>query len=97
MTAVDLTQAHFSELLHTRFQAHSSSEATFGLELIEVREGRSLPGHEAFSLTFRGPLDVYLGQGMVTMAHDAIGEFELFMVPIAQAPDGFRYEAVFNR
>ena len=31
------------------------------------------------------------------MAHDAIGDFELFIVPVAQTSDGFLYEAVFNR
>jgi hypothetical protein len=31
------------------------------------------------------------------MAHDAFGEIELFIVPIARTSDGFLYEAVFNR
>jgi hypothetical protein len=66
------------------------------LELIELNEGRSMPGHATFSVVFRGPLDAFLGQGMVSMSHDAIGEFELFIVPIAQTSDGYLYEAVFN-
>lgn len=67
------------------------------VELVECRPGRASPSHEAFALTFRGPLEAFLGQGIVSMAHDALGEFELFIVPTAQTPNGFLYEAVFNR
>ena len=97
MTAVTLTMAIFAENLLTRFRVHSSSEAAVELELIELSEGRANPGHEIFSLTFRGPIEAFLGQGMVSMSHDAIGDFELFIVPVAQTSDGFLYEAVFNR
>ena len=97
MTAVTLTMAIFAEYLLTQFRVHTSSEAAVELELIELSEGPANPGHEIFSLTFRGPLETFLGQGIVSMAHDAIGEFELFIVPIAQTSDGFLYEAVFNR
>jgi hypothetical protein len=97
MTAGTLSKSMFAENLHTRFHVHTGPEATVELELIELSEGRANPGHEVFSLTFRGPLDAFLGQGMVSMAHDAIGEFDLFIVPIAQISDGFLYEAVFNR
>jgi hypothetical protein len=34
---------------------------------------------------------------MVAMAHDAIGQFELFIVPVARTSDGFLHEAVFNQ
>ena len=97
MTAVTLTMAIFAENLLTRFRVQTSSEAAVELELIELSEGRANPGHEIFSLTFRGPIEAFLGQGMVSMSHDAIGDFELFIVPVAQTSDGFLYEAVFNR
>ena len=97
MTSVTLTMAMFAENLLTRFRVHTSSEAVVELELIELSEGRTNPGHEIFSLTFRGPIEAFLGQGMVSMSHDAIGDFELFIVPVAQTSDGFLYEAVFNR
>lgn len=97
MTAVILTRAIFVDNLHTRFHVHTGSAATVELELIELSEGRVNSGHENFSLTFRSPLEAFLGQGMVPMAHDAIGDFELFIVPIAQTSDGFLYEAVFNQ
>jgi hypothetical protein len=31
------------------------------------------------------------------MAHDKLGEFDLFLVPVAKNENGFQYEAVFNR
>ena len=65
--------------------------------MIKLREGRATPGHEVFSLTFHRPLGAFLGHEMVAMAHDAIGQFELFIVPAARTSDGFLYEAVFNR
>ena len=97
MTVVILTKATFVETLHTQFHVHTISGATVELVLIELSEGRAISGHEAFSLTFRGPLDAFLDQGMVSLSHDVIGEFDLFIVPIVQTSDGFLYEAVFNR
>lgn len=97
LTAITPTKAMFAENLHTRFDVHARPGATVALELIELNEGRSIAGHEIFSVVFRGPLNAFLGQGMVVMTHDAIGEFELFIVPIDQIPNGFLYEAVFNR
>jgi len=92
-----LSRDSFAANPNTIFCAQGAHGEAVELELIELREGRASPGHEIFSLTFRGPLDAFLGQRMVAMAHDVIGEFDLFIVPIAQTPDGFLYEAVFNR
>jgi hypothetical protein len=38
-----------------------------------------------------------LPQGTYAFAHDDLGEFDLFIVPIGQAPGVFQYQAVFNR
>ena len=52
---------------------------------------------EAFSAVFRarGVREV-LPQRTYRVEHDAIGAFELFLVPIAADRDGVRYEAVFT-
>ncbi|HEU4834969.1 MAG TPA: hypothetical protein VFS90_11160 [Pyrinomonadaceae bacterium] len=55
------------------------------------------PQQEEFAVEFRGPLDTFLGQGVRNFAHDQMGQFELFIVPIKQNEQGFYYEAVFNR
>jgi hypothetical protein len=49
-----------------------------------------------FSIIFRGPAEPTLPQGVHRVRHDAIGSFELFLVPIEPDADGPRYEAVFG-
>ena len=63
--------------------------------------GRSVAGSdvgrpEAFSLVFRAPRDAQLAQRIHRLEHDALGAFELFLVPIGLDAEGMRYEAVFT-
>ena len=55
--------------------------------------GRPIPG---FSLFLRGPSDLKLAQGLVTLTHPTHGELQLFMTPIGRDAAGYRYEIVFN-
>lgn len=95
--AEQLTKAAFRAAVDTRFRIRVVPEQSVEVELIELREGRSSARQEQFALTFRGPADKFLGQGTFDMAHPSMGTFPLFLVPVAREPDGFRYEAVFNR
>jgi hypothetical protein len=52
---------------------------------------------ESFMLLFHGPSDRMLPQGTYAFTHDELGRFDLFIVPIGQAPGVFQYQAVFNR
>jgi hypothetical protein len=55
-----------------------------------------LPGRRApFSLRFRGPAGPALTQGIHHLVHAELGEFEIFLVPIAADPQSMWYEAVF--
>ena len=54
--------------------------------------GRRTP----FSIVFRGPRTPLLPQRIYPMEHDAIGTFDLFLVPIGPDQEGMRYEAVFT-
>jgi hypothetical protein len=48
----------------------------------------------AFRLEFVGPLDPFLPQGIYPV--DVGGtEHDIFIVPVAREPVGFRYEAIF--
>ncbi|MFZ5815177.1 MAG: DUF6916 family protein [Bacillota bacterium] len=85
---------HFLEQLHTPFQVASASVA---VELTEVNALGSTPHQRRFSLLFQGPLDRFLPQGIYALRHDQLGEFDLFLVPVGRQPEGFLYEAVFNR
>jgi hypothetical protein len=70
---------------------------TVDLDLVDVSELRLHPRQEEFSVEFRGPSNMFLGQGVRSFAHENMGRFELFIVPVRQDADGFYYEAVFNR
>jgi hypothetical protein len=54
------------------------------------------PDHPAFSLTFHASEPERLGQQIFALEHPELGQFDLFLVPIAQTEDGFAYEAVVN-
>ena len=90
------TEATFLEHLNTRFQIHREAGDLLELELVKVTS-LSSPRQIQFSILFQGPGDVYLEQRTYRLAHDVLGEFDLFLVPVAKNGRGFQYEAVFNR
>ena len=49
-----------------------------------------------FSLVFLGPPQFVLPQAIYRFEHDAIGAFEIFIVPIGRTPQGVSYEVVFS-
>ncbi len=80
--------------LNTKFHL---TETSVEIELIEVSEKKSTVQQEMFSLIFRGAKDNFLEQKIYRMRHEKLGDGDLFLVPIAEKPDGYRYEAGFNR
>lgn len=92
-----LTHEEFAQHANTKFQVQMDQDASVELELIEISEVKLYPHQEEFSIVFRGPLNVFLGQGVIPIAHEQMGQFELFIVPIRHDDRGFYYEAVFNR
>jgi hypothetical protein len=96
---VSLTEKEFSQHVGTKFRIQSD-DREIELELNEVKVYASQEieqgGMERFSVFFAGPGDSFLPQKLYGLAHDRMGEFELFLVPIAGNEKGFRYEAVFN-
>lgn len=49
-----------------------------------------------FSLLFRHASAIALPQRIYDMQHSVVGEFGIFLVPVARDGDGFLYQAVFN-
>jgi len=94
-----LTEEEFSKHQGTKFHARLDAYET-DLDLTEVKgysAGASeQSGMERFSVFFSGPGEPFLPQGIYQMSHERMGEFELFLVPIAGDEKEFRYEAVFN-
>jgi hypothetical protein len=94
----DFTLQTFSVHLDEDFAVALPEGDDVALRLIEARslgpspaEGMRAP----FSIIFRGPADRPLGQGTHHVAHDDVGAFELFLVPIQPDAVGPLYEAVF--
>lgn len=92
-----LTHETFLQNVNTKFHVSADDTTRVELELAEISELKQLKAHEQFSVVFRGPLELFMGQGMRSFDHEKLGQFELFIVPIRQDGNGFYYEAVFNR
>jgi len=95
---IQLTEAEFSKHVNTKFRV--AVEPPVELELTEVKSYLSKEheetGMERFSVYFLGPGDRFLSQRTYSFEHEQMGNFDLFLVPVKQGQDGFRYEAVFN-
>jgi hypothetical protein len=94
---IDLSKSAFEQNLNTTFWLLDDSQQPQPMDLVELTQGPASPGLEQFSLQFRGDRNRIFSQRTYPMKHDSIGEFELFLVPIAQDANGTLYEAVFNR
>jgi hypothetical protein len=92
-----LTHEAFAQHANTKFQVPIDENTAVELELVGISELKLHPRQEEFSLEFRGPLNMFLGQGVRNFQHEQMGNFELFIVPVQQDAEGFYYEAVFNR
>jgi hypothetical protein len=96
---VSLTVKEFSQHVGTKFHL-KAEQGEIKLELIEVKGYVSQEieqgGMERFSVFFAGPGDPFLLQKVYRLEHELMGEFEIFLVPVAGDEKGYRYEAVFN-
>ena len=92
----------FAELLNTKFRVVREQENApeVELELAELVEFPTLTHSrsdvERFSLYFYGPNDFFLPQNTYRLAHERLGEHDIFLTAVAQEPRGYRYEAVFS-
>ena len=92
--------ADFEKCLNTNFRVELTSPRPIDVKLIAVTPRKSEPneqaGMERFSVVFAGPSDVFLPQNTYHFTHPDMGEFDVFLVPIAPDANEFRYEAVYN-
>ena len=95
--ATDLQHEEFLKHLHTKFRIHVSETEVLEAELTDVSELMISPRQERFWLVFRTSNEMLLGQDLRAFEHDAMGNFDLFIVPIGRDDEGTYYEAVFNR
>jgi hypothetical protein len=95
-----LTEQEFSRHLNTKFRLQLADGPPIDLELVEVKgyltKAGEQTGMERFSAFFKGPTEPHLAQNTYSLQHDQMGEFPIFLVPIARDEQGVRYEAVYN-
>jgi hypothetical protein len=92
-----LNLAHFLPHVASPFWIEGEGGASVELRLLEAADLGSTGRQEQFHLIFAGPAVPVLPQGTYRLMHAALGELVLFLVPIARTPEGFQYQAVFNR
>jgi Domain of unknown function (DUF6916) len=89
----------FSPHVNSTF-ALGLGEASVELTLTKAQKltVHPFPGmmREPFSLFFRSSMAVVLPQRIYPFKHDALGDLDIFIVPIARDPQGIVYQALFN-
>jgi len=64
---------------------------------VELTAATELRGPECFSLAFRAPVTPRLEQRAYILAHPALGEVMLFLVPVGRSDAHQELEAIVNR
>jgi hypothetical protein len=93
-----LSRSRFEGALETTFEIRACEEGAepFPARLVEVKARPTPPGHEQFSLLFVGPAEPIRPQGTYRFTHAALGEVDLFMVPVGRGSEGIEYEVCFS-
>lgn len=91
----------FTAYVNTKFRAQTKNGSwSIVLTLIEVKDigpvpDQNAPDKECFSLLFRSPYT--LRQNTYKLKHEALGTFDLFLVPLRNSGTGRKYAAIINR
>jgi hypothetical protein len=90
----------FAPHLGEKFRIQAADSPWAEMTLIEAtalgQDTASAGRRAPFSIVFRGARDRVLPQRIYRVEHEAIGAFDLFLVPIGPDQEGMRYEAVFG-
>lgn len=94
------TEEEFKQHLNTSFRVQVEAPKPIELTLVDVvsrpSDATEEQGMERFSVFFSGSPEFMLPQSTYRLVHPEMGEFDVFLVVIAQETGGFRYEAVYN-
>lgn len=93
------TREQFASAIGDSFQVMLEPDpVTLQLQELDDRGDRSTGDAviETYSLLFVGPSDMALPQSTYRFAHDDLGEFDMFIVPVGNVEKGLQYQAVFN-
>jgi hypothetical protein len=99
-----MTERTFSQYVETKFIIDPGFTFPIETTLVEVMDLRSatarkknILGQECFLLKFQINGENSTGQGTYQVKHDALGTFELFVVPSKDSEGRLYLEAVINR
>ena len=99
-----LTCANFADAVKTKFRVWIAPEDSLELELMQVTKpritvtgGARNAAYENFALLFQGPSGRPLPQQLYFFESEALGRFELFIVPVSSDSQAAQYQATFNR
>lgn len=93
--AEEISYEEFAEQVNTKFRL-TENEKEFEIELVETTAPVINASQKMYSLFFTSPKDYFLPQKTYELRHDELGEVTLFLVPIGETENRFRYQAVFN-
>ena len=97
-----LTVETFQPRIGQTFRIRPHPDADVSAELIEARPlgepGRATASKRRmpFTLSFRTNLNPVLPQRIYEVAHDEMGTYEIFLVPVGPDGTGMVYEAIFT-
>lgn len=97
----ELNLDHFKNRVQESFQVDAGDAGTAQAELVEAEAtetARKIPEGERkpFSLLFKIPKEVAIGQQICRVEHGEVGSHDLFLVPVEEDDDSRYYEAVFT-
>ncbi|MCX5903182.1 MAG: hypothetical protein NTV89_06865 [Proteobacteria bacterium] len=92
----EMQQGDFERCVDTIFTATPQAGPAVALKLVRVTSKKD-KHMVSFSLEFTGPADKLLPQATVTVVHEKLGSFPLFLSPFKQDEQGVDYTAVFTR
>jgi hypothetical protein len=103
-TLYHMSRTTFSQYLNTTFLIDPGYTFPIETTLVEVRDTRppadkqkNMPGKECFVLAFKISGERSLKQGTYQIRHDALGNFEMFVVPMTNKEGELFFEATVNR
>ena len=100
-----LTVDAFQPRVGQTFRIRPRPEQELEAELIEARalgggpsraQADASPRRTPFSLSFRTSLTAPLPQSIYEVAHEEMGSYEIFLVPVGPDGKGMVYEAIFT-
>ena len=97
--STQFSQAGFESALNTAFAVAPGTGGIdpVALRLVQVAARSAPPGFEQFSVLLVGPASPVMPQGTYRLVHEALGELDLFMVPVGRTGAGIEYEICITR